>query len=236
MSARLASQDTPNVTNATEIVAVCGLRREASILTSLATSVIAGGGQSEILRERLESIGQSAGVISVGICGALSASLKVGDCVVANEVVAGADRFRVDEGWCRRIVVRLPEAVVGAIGGSDSVLIDGRDKRALREATGAIAADMESHVAASFAAERGIPFAAVRVVSDRADAALPQAVLTAMKPDGGITLGAVLRSLAANPGQLPALVRTAWESEIAFRALFRCLGRLGPGLLGPDLG
>ena len=35
---------------------------------------------------------------------------------------------------------------------------------------------MESHVAAAFAAEHGLPFAALRVISDAADRALPRAV------------------------------------------------------------
>jgi hopanoid-associated phosphorylase len=217
------------------IIAVCGLKREAAMLAC--AKAVVGGGNARLLRARLDAIDISCkGIISVGICGALSVSLKVGDCVIANEIVAGADRFTIDAAWRDRIAQKLPEAVIGAIAGSDTMLIDGRAKRALGTATGAIAADMESHVAASFAAERGFPFAAVRVVSDQADAGLPEAVLTAMKPDGGIALGAVLRSLAANPGQLPGLVRTAWGSEVAFRALFRCLGRLGPGLLGSDLG
>ena len=49
---------------------------------------------------------------------------------------------------------------------------------------------------------------------------------------------AVLRSLAADPRQLPALIRTAMEAETAFRALFRGRQLLGAalGTLGPDLG
>jgi hypothetical protein len=95
---------------------------------------------------------------------------------------------------------------------------------------------MESHIAAEFAAARGIPFAALRVVSDDASHALPPAVLKAMKPDGAVNVPAVIGSLLRNPAQLPALLRTARDSEIAFKALLRCLDRLGPRLLGPDFG
>ena len=48
-------------------------------------------------------------------------------------------------------------------------------------------------------------------------ARLPPAALVGMKPDGGMDLPAVLRSLLANPGQLPALIRTGLEAERGFR-------------------
>jgi hopanoid-associated phosphorylase len=220
---------------AISVVAVCGLKREAKMLAKMGVATVIGGGITELLHSRLDSITASAGIISVGICAALSPSLKVGDCVVANEIIAGGDRFGVNLAWRDRIATRLPEVAIGSIAGSDTVLIDGESKNALQNATGAIAADMESHVAAAFAAKRGIAFAALRVVSDQANVGLPPVVLKAMKPDGRIAFVATFRSLAASPAQLPAVFRTAWESEIAFRALFRCLSRLGPGLLGPDL-
>jgi len=218
------------------IIAVCGLKREAAMLERFGARTALGGGDARLLRARLDAIGGTcAGVISAGICGALSPQLKVGDCVIADAIIADGQRLAAETAWRERIATRLPEAKVGAIAGSNSVLVDAQSKCALHVSTQAIAADMESHVAASFAAGRGLPFAAVRVVSDQADAALPPAVLTAMASDGGIAFGAVLRSLAKKPAQLPALIRTARESEIAFRALLRCLGRLGPGLMGPDV-
>src|SRR5215471_5012135 len=94
---------------------------------------------------------------------------------------------------------------------------------ALHEATRADAVDMESHLAARVAGERGLPFATLRVISDRADHSLPQAVLVAMEPDGSIALGRVLKSVATNPAQIPALIRTARESEKAFATLLRCV-------------
>jgi len=207
------------------------------MLERFGAKAIVSGGDAKLLRARLDALGGTgACIISAGICGALSPQLKVGDCVIADAVVADGRRLVADAAWRARIAGRLPEATVGAIAGSDSVLVDAQSKAALHVSASAIAADMESHVAASYAAERGYPFAAVRVVSDQADVALPPAVLTAMAGDGGIALGAVLMSLAKNPAQLPALIRTARESEIAFRALLRCLNRLGSGLVGTDLG
>jgi hypothetical protein len=96
---------------------------------------------------------------------------------------------------------------------------------------------MESHIAARVAARHGLPFAALRVISDAADTTLPPAALAGMRPDGGIAIGAVLASLVQNPAQLPALIRTARDAEKAFRTLGRVhdalrglgIGRLDPG-------
>ena len=59
--------------------------------------------------------------------------------------------------------------------------------------TGAVAVDMESHIAAAYAAEAGLPFAALRVVSDPAGRALPALAMAAIKPNGDIDLRKVLR-------------------------------------------
>ena len=47
---------------------------------------------------------------------------------------------------------------------------------------------MESHIAAAYAAEAGLPFAAVRVISDPAHRALPALARAAIKPNGQIDL------------------------------------------------
>ena len=114
------------------------------------------------------------------------------------------------------------------------MVVDAAGKAALHASTGALAVDMESHVAAAFAAAHGLPFAALRVISDGADRALPRAAQAGMKPDGGMDVLAVLKALARDPRQLPALIRTGLEAEVAFRQLklLNChdlLGRLGVG-------
>ena len=89
-------------------------------------------------------------------------------------------------------------------------------------ASGAAAADMESHVVARTAAELALPFAILRVIADPAERELPPAALAGMRADGGINVGAVLASLARSPRQLPALIRLAAEAGRARAALLRC--------------
>jgi hopanoid-associated phosphorylase len=239
------------------ILAVCGLTREAEIaggfsngrgpLRKTATHfsgdrssgviAVAGGGEAVGLRKKLDALhGDITGVISVGLGGALSPLLKVGDVVIGERIIAGPDNFACDTTWRVLLAARLKGAHQGAIFGSDAVISNAAAKAALFERSGgALAVDMESQVAARFAAERQLPLAALRVISDDASHALPAAALVAMRPDGGISVGRVLWSLAKNPLQLPALIRTGRHSEKAFRKLLRCRGLLGPGLGGLDL-
>lgn len=115
----------------------------------------------------------------------------------------------------------VPVASRGAIVGSDEPVLTADAKCDLRAATGAVAVDMESHIAAAWAARNGLPFGILRVISDEAGSAIPPAALAAMRPDGGIDALAALRSLARRPSQIPALIRTARDGAKAFRVLDR---------------
>ncbi len=115
----------------------------------------------------------------------------------------------------------LPDAHFGTVVGADTIIASVAEKAALYANTGAIAVDMESHIAARVAARHDLPFAIIRTISDNADQALPPAALVGMKPDGGVALGAILASLARNPTQLPALIRTGRDAGAAFKALGR---------------
>ena len=220
------------------VLAVTGLAREARIVEGQGTVVIAGGGDAQSLKWKLESaIGTATGgIISIGIAGALKPGLAVGSVVVATAVVSGSARFLADRRWMEEMALRLPDVGRGAIAGSDSVLATTAAKRALYDQTGALAVDMESHVVARVAESRAIPFAALRVVSDAAGDTLPPAVLVAMNADGSIALGRVLRAVMAAPFQIPGLIRTARDSEKAFAQLLRCRDLLGLGLACPYLG
>ena len=98
--------------------------------------------------------------------------------------------------------------VRGGLAGAEQVIAAKACKAALHSETGAVAVDMESHIAAAYAAEAGLPFAALRVIADPASRALPVLAMTAIKPNGEIDLRKVLRSVARNPSSLRALVST----------------------------
>jgi len=218
------------------ILAVTGLSKEAEIVGVAGVIAVAGGGDADGLAAKLKALhGDIRGVISIGLAGALSPHLKVGDVVIADQIITGAENWDCHEGWQVRLMSRLAQAHQGQIFGSDVIIEKAETKSGLHTATGALAVDMESQVAARFAASRNLPLAGLRVISDDATHILPPAALVAMKPDGGIAIGRVLGSLLRRPSQVPALIRTARSSNKAFAELLRCLDLCGVGISGLDL-
>ena len=81
--------------------------------------------------------------------------------------------FRSTKNRSQRIALGRRRVVRGGLAGVEEVVVAQACKAALRSETGAAAVDMESHIAAAYAAEAGLPFAALRVISDPASRALP---------------------------------------------------------------
>lgn len=206
------------------ILAAVGMQREARLVErhgmGLGVRAVAGGGRAELLETRLKAALEGVeAVLSIGLGGALDPSLEVGDVVVASEVLRPRRRWETDAAWRDFMLARLPGARSGAVYGSGEMVLNALDKAKLRRQGGAVLVDMESHVAAQVAAARGLPFGVVRVVSDKATASLPEAVLAGLAEDGSMNLMGVLGALARDPGQLPALIRAGRDADIAFKAL-----------------
>jgi adenosylhomocysteine nucleosidase len=218
------------------IVAVTGLKREARIARGPAVRAISCGGRAEILRRELDAAldDQARGIISFGICGGLSPGLLPGTCIIASQIIGDRMRIPTDMDWSARLQRHLPEAVVGTIAGTASMLRTAGEKSILFASTNALAVDMESHIAAEIARQRQLPFVCLRAVADAASSGLPHAVLAAVTENGSIDFGAVLGSLVKRPGQISALVRVASETRAAFAALVRCRDALGARFAAPD--
>jgi adenosylhomocysteine nucleosidase len=218
------------------ILAATGLQRERRIVAGPDIEAVAGGGDPAQLEATLERLaGNASGIISIGIAGALAPGLQAGQWVVADAVLVDGELLPTDAMWTSRLAARLPEAARGLLLGANAMVMEATQKAALHSTTGAIVVDMESHIAARVARRHHLPFAVARVVSDAAHHSLPPAARVGMKSDGTMDLPAVLRALLANPGQLPALIRTGLEAERGFRSLLRGHRRLGSRLGGPDL-
>lgn len=201
------------------VVVATGTKREATALRGSGWTVIAGGGDPEGLRARLEAAaGGASGLLSFGMAGALADDLTIGDWVVGTAVV-GAVSQRCDPAWCDGFVAALRHAHRGRVYADGRMITDVVEKRALGRRFGALAVDMESHVAASVASERGLRLAVLRCVSDEASRPLPSAIAVAMRPDGALDMSAMLRTVARRPGQLPDLARTLFGFARAMRSL-----------------
>jgi adenosylhomocysteine nucleosidase len=218
------------------VLAVTGLAKEARLAVRPDVETVGAGGNPARLRALLD---MRAGpgcraVLSIGIAGGLDPVLVSGDVIVADTIIAADARYPADPALAEGLRARLAgagiAARVAALAGVDAAVMSCEAKAALRERTGAAAADMESHVAAAFAARHGLPFAALRVVCDPAQRALPAFAAQALKPNGEPDILAVLAALLRGRARIGELVGLARDSGAAFAALKRCCDALGPGL------
>jgi adenosylhomocysteine nucleosidase len=222
------------------VLAITGMAVEARLAAGPGVTTLRAGGDPMRLRAILDAQHnpQCRAVISVGIAGGLDPDLAPGDVIVATGVAAPDRHHTASIDIARALAARLakhPKRVALArLAGVDAAVMSPLAKQALRAATGAIAVDMESHVAAAFAARHGLPFAAVRVVCDPADRALPELVATALRPDGEVNLPSVLRELWRSPTQVFAMTRLARDAAAGFRGLRLCRELLGHGFGMPD--
>jgi adenosylhomocysteine nucleosidase len=210
------------------VLIVTGLVQEAKIAAGPGMTVICSSSDPVQLRSLLADFDPATirGVISFGVAGGLDPDLKSGAVVVATEVLAGNSRWSASEILSDELIagagVGRQKVFRGGLVGVEKVVTGQAGKAALRSEFGAAAVDMESHIAAEFAAKAGLPFAALRVVSDPASRALPEIATTAIKPNGDIDMRKVLRGIARNPLVIRALVSTGRDFNRALRSLRDC--------------
>ena len=156
------------------VLIVTGLVQEARIAAGPGMTVICSSSDPQQLRALLTVFDPTTirGVISFGVAGGLDPTLKSGDVVVATEVLAGDTRWlaglALNEDLIASLALGSRRVVRGGLAGVEEVVVAQAGKAALRSETGAAAVDMESHIAAAYAAEADLPFAALRVISDPA--------------------------------------------------------------------
>ncbi|MGH6925083.1 MAG: phosphorylase [Propylenella sp.] len=223
------------------VLVVTGLAREMKLAAGPGLTAVTSGGSPARLRQLLAErfVPGCSAVLSFGIAGGLDPSLAAGDVVVATGVIAGGGRWPAHRAFADSLSASLAAGGVDArlddIAGVDAPLLDAAAKAAVRRETGAAAADMESHVAAEFAARHGLIFAGLRIVCDPAASSMPAMVANAVRPDGGVDHYAVLADVLRRPRELASLTRLAGEARLSFRALSRCRDLLGIGRGFPDL-
>jgi adenosylhomocysteine nucleosidase len=207
------------------ILIVTGLVQEARIAAGPGMAVICSSSSPTQLRALLTVVDPESirGVISFGVAGGLDPTLRSGDVVVATEVLAGDARWAAGLSLSDDLIDKLTSGrrrvVRGSLAGAEEVVTGRSCKAALHSETGAAAVDMESHIAAAYAAEQGLPFAALRVISDPAHRALPALAREAIKPNGQIDVAAILRGVVRNPATVRALVSTGLDFNRALRSL-----------------
>ena len=215
------------------VLIVTGLKQEARIAAGPGLTVICSSSNPIQLREMMTSFDPASirGIVSFGVAGGLNPALKSGDIVIASEIVAADHRWATSASLTENLIARPTKrgrsVVPGILAGVEAVVTGQLGKAALRATTGADAVDMESHIAARYAEHYGLPFAAVRVISDPAHRALPELTMSAIKPNGNVDMWKVMRGIARNPKTIPHLISTGRDFNRALRSLRGCRGALG---------
>jgi adenosylhomocysteine nucleosidase len=196
---------------------VTGLTAEARLLEKAGFLVAAGGGWPEgayRAAERLVGRGAEA-LVSFGLAGGLAPDVKPGALLVPRAVAEGAEHYPCD----LALIAFLGGSTGGTILAGTDIAATVAQKSALYRATQIGAVDLESGAVARAAREYGLPFAVLRAIADPATRTLPPAALVPLKPSGAIDLPRILRSVLANPAQIPALIGLARDAEKARAAL-----------------
>lgn len=172
---------------------------------------VAGVGSARALAaaEALLKAGACA-LLSWGCAAALAPGLATGTLLLPRSfAIPQGFEATADPAWWSRLSQVLADSlpfITAPLAGSTSVLATPAQKQALYQTSGAPAADMESAFLARWAAERRLPFAALRAIADTTMTAIPASVLAAEDGQGGISLLRLLGRLLYRPGQLGELI------------------------------
>lgn len=173
----------------------------------IATTTGMGTALATRATERLLGLGEFDRVVVVGIAGGVGPSVGIGDVVIPQLVVDGTTGTPYQPA-----PIDAPTAR-GTIVTSDDFIIDPARLDALI-AEGVIAVDMETGSVAAACAARGVPWSAVRAISDRAeegDAEMPGLAHS----DGTPNSSAILRYFARHPRRIPYMLKVGRGSVLA---------------------
>lgn len=210
------------------VIAVTGMAFEARIARGDGVEAVFAARADRLERALADATAHGcAGIVSFGTAGGLAPDLAPGALVIANAIDGPFGRVETDAGWSARLVVALQDTPVwarvtrGTMAAVGAPVVNEQDKASLHHAKGALAVDMESHIAAAFAAARGVPFAVCRAIVDPAWRTLPRAATAGLRDDGSTAILPILRELLKQPSQLGPLLQVASDARAARTTLIQ---------------
>ncbi|UXU89554.1 phosphorylase [Burkholderia sp. S-53] len=210
------------------VIAVTGMAFEARIARGHGVEAVFAARADRLERALADATARGcAGIVSFGTAGGLAPDLAPGALVIANAIDGPFGRVETDAGWSTRLVAALHDTPVwarvtrGTIAAVGAPVVSEQEKASLHHAKGALAVDMESHIAAAFAAARGVPFAVCRAIVDPAWRTLPRAATAGLRDDGSTAILPILRELLKQPSQLGPLLQVASDARAARTTLIQ---------------
>ncbi|MET3230921.1 UNVERIFIED_ORG: hopanoid-associated phosphorylase [Burkholderia sp. 1263] len=208
------------------VIFVTGMAFEARIARGQGVEVVYAARADLLERALSAAVARGcSGIVSFGTAGGLAPDLEPGALIVAEAVEGPFGRLPTDRPWADRLAAafangplaaRLRRGLVAAV---TAPLVSADDKRVLHRSSGALAVDMESHIAGATAAAHGVPFAVCRAIVDPAWRTLPSAATAGLRDDGSTALAPILRELMRQPSQIGALIQVAADARAARTSL-----------------
>ncbi|WP_144139098.1 phosphorylase [Paraburkholderia sp. BCC1884] len=204
------------------VIVVTGMAFEARIARGPGVEVVYAARADLLERALSAAVARGcSGIVSFGTAGGLAPDLQPGALIVADAVEGPFGRLETDRTWTDRLAAALTTGPLaarlqrGSMAAVAAPLVSAADKSALHRSTGALAVDMESHIAGASAAAQGVPFAVCRAIVDPAWRTLPSAATAGLRDDGSTAIGPILRELMRQPSQLGGLIQVAVDARAA---------------------
>jgi nucleoside phosphorylase len=169
-------------------------------------------------------------VLTCGFAGGLNPDLKLGDVVFElstrrdefhESPIKSLDSFSVWDSWNSSLRDKLLAAGAkpAKIFCADRIATTVSEKKKLRDETGADAVEMESAAIHAVCAEKHIPCATVRVISDTSGEDLPLDFNALARPDKNLDFGKLAWAIAKSPGKIGALMELRRKTRFAAERL-----------------
>jgi adenosylhomocysteine nucleosidase len=175
-------------------------------------ALIANGPGPKLAGAGVDAVKEREGVealVSTGFCGALDRSLAACDIFVASEVVGVAPALTPSTQRAFKS---------GKLLSIDRVVSTAVEKAELSQSAGAV--EMEAAAVAERAQNYGVPFYAVRVVTDTCDESFPLDFNKTRSSDGHFSRAKIIAAALRRPGTVfPELIKLNQRTKRAAQAL-----------------
>ncbi len=159
-----------------------------------------------------------AGIIHIGFAGALAPSLRLGDVVIADNLVGVRDAT-VDSRLlqaARNVKPAGAPVYIGAVYTADRIAVTAREKRALigrYGQAGPLCVDMESAVVAAACVDSNVPYLGIRCITDTLEEDLPLDLNACRGSDGNVSTVRIVKANLSHPHILRGLLEMRRRSQ-----------------------